>query len=437
MSIWFVIDGHASLRLKRKTQNNVQPSCSLKTMASSLRLVNLTSFTLENFDIKQLPAYLAISHVWSENLFPVSSPCDPRCEGLRMVTHYLNQQPQYLRPGYCWTDTWCIDQSSSLDKELQIPLMGTVYRNALLVLIMLRHHFTFSQSDWDGLVFGDLGKAIPHWRGEERYSKEAFSCYRSPETVASLHHGIEMLKEIAGVPWMQRIWTAQEYILAREDVWIGGDYRSLRMAPQYIIAILEIMCRFELAAKRLILIKEFDSMMTLLQLRLETLDPTFAIGLARERQSTFKRDESYGLMNASRVVISTTFDTVEKAWEAWWESALRNGHIVWAMQLVRCANCVMPSYETRCDSILDSNITSDTTSTGSTEVYDGSISIMGRNAGQCTIDMSLGLSKRGQAKNFLNAVVTATSGDLNIISQLYAAMTTGRFTRAQLAAKAA
>jgi hypothetical protein len=207
------------------------------------------------------------------------------------------------------------------------------------------------------------------------------------------------------------------------------------MTPQDMADILQIMCRFELARKRLKLIEEFDSTLTLFQLRLRILEPTFVIGLARNRKSTFERDEIYGLMSAAGVVINTTAYSVENAWEAWWESALRKGHVVWAMLPGHADNCVMPSYKTRCDTLWESRVTSKTL-VESIEVHRGTVSIMGRNAGRCSIDTYLGPSKRGQAKNFLNAALASTSGNLSVISRLYAAMSTGRFSRAELEAKA-
>ena len=68
---------------------------------------------------------------------------------------------------YCWIDTWCIDQDDTEDKLRQMPLMDEIYKGALLVLITVRHHFTFSQEDWNAAIAGChelCHKALMHAR---------------------------------------------------------------------------------------------------------------------------------------------------------------------------------------------------------------------------------------------------------------------------------
>jgi hypothetical protein len=278
-----------------------------------------------------------------------------------MLKNLLAPEPLTSRPSYFWVDTWCIKQDDAKDKAVQIPLMGQVYSQAIEVLIMLRHCFSFSQVEWNDLVSVKLGEALKHWRSDERFSTEATACYTSPETVSALRHGVQYLREIVSLPWMKRIWTAQEYILARDDIWVDGSLKSLKMLPQDMMDILQMLVRYEKQAPRLKLIEEFDATITLLQLRLQILDPTFVIGLAKDRRCTIPGDTIYGLMSAAGVVIDTTFTTLQDAWSAWWEHAVRRGHIVWTMQSKSASgNCIAPSYDLRCDTILESSMVSQT-----------------------------------------------------------------------------
>lgn len=404
-----------------------------------LRFMNLLSHELETFLIENLPPYIATSHVWAEDMFPVSRPCDVTCEGFKMISRYLETVQEISRPKYCWMDTWCIDQTSSEDKAHQIPLMGTVYRQAIIVVITLRHRFTFSQRDWDNNSAHELGTAMKYWRSLDRFSQESIAYYTAPETIANLRRGIEMIKEIAHLPWMQRIWTAQEYILAQDDIWVGSDHNPLKIRPQDMMDILQIMCRYELAAPRLKLVEEFDPMITLLQLRLRTLEPTFAIGLAKDRNCAFRSDELYGLMSASGVIIEplTFSEDVEKAWKIWWESALRKGHIIWAMQATNnLQNCIMPAYRARCDTVLESRMTSPAR-IDTIEVSEGTVSLLGRYGGRCNVKMFLGSGQRGQAKSFLNRVLMKTGGNFDIMVRVYTAMNIGRSARTELTSKVA
>jgi hypothetical protein len=84
------------------------------------RLLNLSSMTLEEFEIDQMPEYVAMSHVWSESLFPVPNLTDTKvemCDGIKMLLVVQETNEEVARIQYCWTDTWCIDQNDPEDKN--------------------------------------------------------------------------------------------------------------------------------------------------------------------------------------------------------------------------------------------------------------------------------------------------------------------------------
>jgi hypothetical protein len=406
-----------------------------------VQLVNLSTLELEPFKVHSLPPYLAISHVWSENLFPVSRGPRASCEGLKMIRYCLEQRPEYGTLRYFWTDTWCIDQTSDEDKNRQIPLMRDIYRLANVVIITVKHQFGFGQGDWDALIAGDgkLEQAFRYRRDgrqDVRFSREAVEYWTSETVAASLEAGIGMLKELAELPWMRRIWTAQEYILARDDVWVGADLRALRITPDDIKSLLDVYLYVMPSARRSGFMQEWESMITLVQLRLGLLDPTFAMGLARDRECMVRRDEVYGLMGASGVVIGTEMDSLEEVWPVWWERALSKGHVVWAMLPGHKDNCVMPALQSRCQALWDSAVRFSRPAEA-IEIQNGTVSLTGRLAGACKLDTYLGPAERGKAKRLLDAALNKTSGDIEIIRRVYTAMSGGRYTRAELEAQAA
>ncbi len=119
------------------------------------RLLTLSTSILEEFEVGQMPPYIAMSQVWSESLFPVSSLHDNKvsmCDGLKMLQTVRDADEQLSHVKYWWTDTWCIDQRDPEDKNRQILVMGEIYKNTCAVVVTVRHKFLFTQADWDGLL---------------------------------------------------------------------------------------------------------------------------------------------------------------------------------------------------------------------------------------------------------------------------------------------
>ena len=202
------------------------------TQDTLTRLVELSTMRLHQIPVNEMPAYLAISHVWSEELFaPTYLDRDGDivrdCQGMDMLRVFLQQRPQLPEVQYCWADTWCIDQSDPEDKARQIPLMHAICKEAQYVAVVVKHSFSFSQSDWNTARF-KLQRAIAYYQDDfERGRPEAISYHSTPEVSKNLNAAFEMIEELVSVPWFQRIWTAQEYILARDIFWLGLNDRSI------------------------------------------------------------------------------------------------------------------------------------------------------------------------------------------------------------------
>jgi hypothetical protein len=75
------------------------------------RLINLEAFKLHAFEIQEMPPYAAISHVWSEELFPLFDLNDiGYTDGMKMVQTALQQDSPSIR--YCWIDSYRISQTT-------------------------------------------------------------------------------------------------------------------------------------------------------------------------------------------------------------------------------------------------------------------------------------------------------------------------------------
>ncbi|KAL5321429.1 hypothetical protein ACEPPN_009387 [Leptodophora sp. 'Broadleaf-Isolate-01'] len=380
---------------------------------TSTKLINLKTFQLEPFVISEMPPYVATSHVWSENLFPVASISSmSTTPGMRMVAAALQELNEADRPQYCWADTWCIDQSDPDDKLRQIPLMANIYRDAQSVIITVNHTFAFTQDQWDSAISACQEILdVQRLPGDEYQASDRRMGCLTIQSVKGFFQAYAMIVEIASLPWASRIWTVQEYILAKAELFIGMDARCIRVAPADMTTIFsarwarrDILAMFEsyigvpqdFPASEEAATENLDMMNRIKEGRVHAVKSML---LAGTRNCTMKEDEIYGLMGASGVVFNPSKeDTLDSAWIRWWEESLRRENLLYALFPVLEAeresiglqswNCIMPPTNKRCD-FGAKTLTHKADSWGETEVNGGTLSVLGRRAGTCYIDQYL------------------------------------------------
>jgi Heterokaryon incompatibility protein (HET) len=196
------------------------------------RLLNVETLEVENYTLRNKPPYLATSHICSQNLFPaVRGEALRSTIGMRMVLKALRSRTELSSVRHCWADAWCINQDPD-DKLQQIPLMASIYPDAEMIFITVDHKFSFTQAVWDEVMaklkpaFQLFWKDI--WDGYEHHYLEKIST--SPE----FSHAYNLFMEVACLPWNTRIWTAQEYILAKSAVFMGSNFQQLRLEEHHI-----------------------------------------------------------------------------------------------------------------------------------------------------------------------------------------------------------
>lgn len=329
---------------------------------------------------------------------------------------------------YCWIDTWCIDQNDPEDKRRQIPMMGEIYRNALCVVVTVRHRFSFTQEDWNAIL-QKLQEPILYTRDRIiTDSDKAVAAYEALHISKELDRALEIIREFNELVWMKRVWTAQEYILAARLVCIGGDLHPFDLLSDDMNSI--ILIHMYKSRNRL---GEFDSLRILNHVRKKLYDPTLAMELAIHRKSCFPEDEVYGLMVISGVVIKPISNaSTEQVWRAWLEQSIRAGHLLWAVlpqdvqARVYSYNCIIPSFESRRQSLVNNRVQS-TPLLGPVEIQNGAVKFSGFIAGTCTIITSLGHIKHDE--DFITMVVATTKGDLDLTRHIYAALCSGSDTK--------
>jgi hypothetical protein len=174
-----------------------------------IRLLRLKhrEFSLEVFEISDAPPYTALSYVWG--------PVEPKCRwytrgqdpefarlDLRKNLHDFLERMENLdekEPSdeYLWIDQISIDQSKNSERNHQVQMMSKIYSQATSVIV---------------------------WLGKGNTQERHVDC---PWPV-----DIDVLKVVLDNVYFERLWTVQEFILAKRvrvllgPLWIlCGDSR--------------------------------------------------------------------------------------------------------------------------------------------------------------------------------------------------------------------
>lgn len=412
------------------------------TNVPSTRLVHLQSGKIEEYPIDRMPAYVAVSHAWADGLFPPGVSFRAAIGSKALDTLSCTQ---YKSIPYCWVDTLCIDQNDPLDKERQIPLMGDIYGRAEVVVIVTRESFGLTQGYIDTVTAAvqeavDMSTDDPWMIGTQGWIK-------SPKNLNSLKQAMDMLEPFTRPTWLSRVWTMQEFILAKRTLWVGSDLKPLHVEEKLFQAVpdvcdtLAIEERFGGKYRKI-----YSHLMGMASAFLKTIEPTRVMELLGNRTATIPEDEIYGLMAASGVLLKrTSYIGKDKVWALWWEEAIRTGHFRWALLPPSIPstpepphvhrNCIMPSVSVRhlasTNSVLDS-----VQPYGSVSVQNGTVSMIGHLAGRCTIIRRLGRIQLEEIDGTVFREITLilfSSNDWHLALHIAAAFGAGRYNPKQRA----
>ena len=411
--------------------------------APMLRLVNLYSGHLSEHSYDDAPPYIAISHRWRADLFPPTTPFIQTAGGRAVL---VVVQKYFPNLSHCWVDTLCIIQDDEQDKKRQISMMGEIYHGAVAVTVTLASKLTISQEEIDTLsekLEGACSMAANEtWREDGLYWANG----AGKEIIIKAMNGLEIFTRDE---WACRIWTLQEFILARSIVWIGSDYIPLRVREILFSAIPSICDTLNISecigGKYKRLYSYFSGMMNC---KSREIDRTRIMELLGNRSATVPADEIYGAMAASGVIIdsSDSNHSREYIWRLWCEQAIREGHIRWALLPPYISsqyksnssskwNCVLPDFHMRHQSssalALDSI---NPVSPASVNASNGAVTMTGRWAGSCKLIRRLGSvyedSEQGLIHRDITLIILA-GGNWLLALRLALAFGAGRYNRKQ------
>lgn len=359
------------------------------------RLVHFQSGRIERFLIHEMPVYLAVSHAWIDQLFPtgLSYQNTPGTKALKCLA-----TSEYKDIEYYWIDTLCIDQNDPEDKQRQIPLMGDIYGNANVVVILTSESLRISQEEIDAVTESVQGAVEMFAKGS--WLQDGKQWTSSEQHRRRLKRVMDCLEIFTRPAWGSRVWTLQEYILAQRTLWVSSELQPLRVDERLFQAIPDVCDHLSIeeciVPKYRKLYSHFQGMVGA---HLKLIESTRVMELLGNRTATVPEDEIYGLMAASGVVLQqTNISGKEKVWALWWEKAIQTGHFRWALlppaippspDLHDIRNCIMPQYSVRhlasTNSVLDAP-----QPYGPVGISRGVVSMVGRVAGRCEIVKRLG-----------------------------------------------
>lgn len=167
------------------------------------------------------PAYTALSYAWSSDEteaeparsehISIGGEQLPILNSLKPFLKVLQTKEAFLNNSWWWIDSICINQDDSQEKGSQVALMQAIYSRAGITIVWLGE----SSADSDGAM--DFIPALWHLR--QKFDAGAVESALRQERFSSNWEAVENLFVRR---WWSRVWTVQEFVLARRlSFWCG------------------------------------------------------------------------------------------------------------------------------------------------------------------------------------------------------------------------
>lgn len=158
---------------------------------------DLLRYEINVYNIEDAPEYRAISYAWGESMQESEIVVDQRWMRVRQTCRYaLWQTSLHLKDSLLWIDSICINQEDLQEKSIQVQMMGTIYRKAVLVAASLGRHAAGSER----ICAYDETLAKYKFKGEETF-EEDYPRLRKP------------FRAFVQRPFWRRLWIVQELYL--------------------------------------------------------------------------------------------------------------------------------------------------------------------------------------------------------------------------------
>lgn len=202
------------------------------------------SLTKASLKASPLPSFVALSYVWGDatTLMPLEMQGGTMCvtKNLHDALHHIAARPD--RPRRLWIDAICINQSNYDERTAQVAQMGSIYSLASHVLVFLS---STSAEHELGIRFLEEVVSNPDAHYELSLSPILSVLDPKDETTRLTVESVALRTSLVAffaAPWWTRVWTVQEFLLAKHVVFQCG---SRRVAGETVTSAFETLRRHE------------------------------------------------------------------------------------------------------------------------------------------------------------------------------------------------
>jgi hypothetical protein len=116
---------------------------------------------------------------------------------------------------YVWIDAICINQSDDAEKSIQVALMTKIYRFAEEVIVWLGPDGAVKRQRETEARENLVSRLLNELKFEQFENQTSFERFVQ-RTKMIESSSWQPLRALLGHPWFSRVWTFQEYIVARK-----------------------------------------------------------------------------------------------------------------------------------------------------------------------------------------------------------------------------
>jgi hypothetical protein len=186
--------------------------------------------------------YEALSYAWGEPKFTQRLE-EATTNTVISITESLHEALQALRNSHTsrwmWVDAVCIAQGDVQEKNHQVRQMADIYREAESVIVWIGNDDFLDIFEKLSDVARACQKAI-----QSGYASDAKDCITNEEVNTALRQcNLQEFRDFLDRPWFSRVWTVQEFVLAKQvDIHVGRARMAVPMFGYVVEAGLEY-CR--------------------------------------------------------------------------------------------------------------------------------------------------------------------------------------------------
>ena len=180
----------------------------------------IMSYKLTDYTLSKDLEFVALSYAWGTEKATIAIYCNevplfvtPHLHKALNCMHWSGQQDSRLM----WIDTICINQSDESEKQMQLQLMGDIYKFASTVCVWLG-----SSTDDDVSAINAISEIVNILKnvdGQIRLTEQSLSELSLPAVNDRIWSSFGSLFTRS---WFERLWTVQEMALAKEIIFRCG-----------------------------------------------------------------------------------------------------------------------------------------------------------------------------------------------------------------------